>query len=498
MHQSQPSETLRFVHELVRAINENSSGAAELLEQDAQMWGELQRFLELIPARVDQTPPCEEVDLPTLTEQERLRKELLENHLKCTFDNSTPDQKKELREAVENFLAQFETHKRPLPETLAAAILPPSDSIVPIIPPDAHDLKVDSSGCTPGTIVPPPSQFALPRWPALPPMVPPTPMNGGNNSALVIEYNKSLSQMFTAFLKSDHYLVRTAHQSEDALRLYRDCGPFEVVLIDYGMQKSIDIALEILKQDPTQPMIIIAPHYQSGDEVPRRNELMNVPFLFDMRNLRGALAKLQPRATREEVDRAITALTAAELLRLKRYGDGRVCSSQGTDYRTGQDLLQEANRLTVEGHRCWKKRVTLFSHLMGVMRSITRRRKGDNALLACDTFKDDADGQEYCLFETVTASDRNKFFGYASSEYEAADQRLIAKETMNGVLGQFKDDQEALLVLQGWSEGMKRNEIMQEHGLNEKQYRATVKRIRMKLLSPTNGGGGGEKHDGQD
>ena len=135
---------------------------------------------------------------------------------------------------------------------------------------------------------------------------------------------------------------------------------------------------------------------------------------------------------------------------------------------------------------------------MGVMRSITRRRKGDNALLACDTFKDDADGQEYCLFENVTASDRNKFFGYASSEYEAADQRLIAKETMNGVLGQFKDDQEALLVLQGWSEGMKRNEIMQEHGLNEKQYRATVKRIRMKLLSPTNGGGGGEKHDGQD
>jgi hypothetical protein len=69
---------------------------------------------------------------------------------------------------------------------------------------------------------------------------------------------------------------------------------------------------------------------------------------------------------------------------------------------------------------------------------------------------------------------------------------------MNGIFGQFKDDQEALLVLQGWSEGMKRNEIMQEHGLNEKQYRATVKRIRMKLLSPRNGGRGGEGHDGRD
>src|ERR1700726_206529 len=87
MHQShsQPSEALRFVHELLRATNENSTGAAELLEQDAQLWGELKRFLELIPAPADQTPPCKEVDLPTPTEQERLRKGLLENDLKHPF-----------------------------------------------------------------------------------------------------------------------------------------------------------------------------------------------------------------------------------------------------------------------------------------------------------------------------------------------------------------------------------------------------------------------------
>src|ERR1700732_4795310 len=98
---SQPSDALRFIHELRLAINENSTEAAKLLEQHAQLWDELKRFLELIPAPADQTPPCKEVDLPTPTEQERLRKELLENDLKYTFDNSTPDQKKELREAVE-------------------------------------------------------------------------------------------------------------------------------------------------------------------------------------------------------------------------------------------------------------------------------------------------------------------------------------------------------------------------------------------------------------
>jgi hypothetical protein len=59
------------------------------------------------------------------------------------------------------------------------------------------------------------------------------------------------------------------------------------------------------------------------------------------------------------------------------------------------------------------------------------------------------------------------------------------------------DDPEARLVLHGWSEGMKKKEIMQR-GLSENQYRAAVKRIRMKLLTPTNGGGGGEKHDRQD
>jgi hypothetical protein len=225
-----------------------------------------------------------------------------------------------------------------------------------------------------------------------------------------------------------------------------------------------------------------------------------------MRNsrFRKVLDELQPWATREEVYRAITELTAGELLKLRKYGEGRVCLSRGTDHRTGDDLLQEALRLTLEGKesggngRRWNKRVTFVTFLIQAMRSITRRRKDDNALLACDTFKDDVEGQEYCLFDHVSASDRNQFFGYASWEYEmAADQRLIAEETWNGILEQFKDAPEALFVLRGWSKGMTKKEIMQQ-GLSENQYRATVRRIRMKLLGPTNGGGGGEKHDGQD
>ncbi len=370
-----------------------------------------------------------------------------------------------------------------------------SDSmeINPIMPKDVHDPSVDESGRSAGEVAPPPLQAALPgSWPVLSPMVSPTPMNGRNKSALIIEYNESLSRMFTAFLKSDHYLVRTAYESEDALRLYRDCGPFEVVLVDYRMPKKngIDIALDILKQDATQPMIIIASEYRSEDEVPRRNELMNIPFLLEMSNsrFRTVLEKLQPWATREEVDRAITALTTAQLSRLQRYGDARVRFSRGADHRTGEDLLQEALRLTLEGKesggngRRWNKRVTLEKYLYGAIRSITRRRKSD---LEWATVNRDAEGRESSPLDNV-----------ASGEL-GAEKRLLTEEKINRILRIFKDDPEAMWVLQGWSEGMKRNEIMQE-GLSENQYRATVKRIRMKLLSPTNGGGGGEKHDGQD
>jgi CheY-like chemotaxis protein len=370
----------------------------------------------------------------------------------------------------------------------------PSDSmeIDPIIPNDVHDPSVDESGCSAGEVPLSPLQAALPSWPVLTPMVSPTLMNGHNKSALVIEYNKSLSRMFTAFLKSDHYLVRTAYKSEDALRLYRDCAPFEVVLIDYHMpkQNGTDIALDILKQDPTQPMIIIASDYQSEDEVPRRNELMNIPFLLEMSNsrFRKILDKLQPWATREEVDRAITALTTTQLLKLQGYGDARVRFSRGADYRTGDDLLQEAVRLTLEGKegggngRRWNKRVTLETYLYGAIRSLTRRRKSD---LESDAVKRDAEGRESSPLDNVASGEMG------------AEKRLLTEEKINRILRMFKDDPEAILVLQGWSEGMKRNEITQE-GLSENQYRATVRRIRMKLLSLTSGGGGGEKHDGQD
>ncbi len=348
----------------------------------------------------------------------------------------------------------------------------------PIVFHEVLDPKIDESGCSLEAVVDAPLQ-SLPRRPVLSLMVPPTPMNGRNKSALVIEHDHSLSRMFKKLLECEHYVVRTARDGEDAVHLYRDCAPFEVVLIEYGMPRKhgINVALDILKQDPTQPMIIFAPDYQSEDDVPRPKELMHVPLLIDMSNsrLRKLLESLQPWATREEVDSAVEALTAAGLLRLKQFGEGLVCLSRGADHRTGEDLLQEALRLTFDGTRRWNKRVSFETYLTGVIKSISRRRKGDRV----------TETQEFCVLDSFAG---NKV---------AADEHLIAKEQIAEAFAEFTDDMRATQVLQGWFDGLKKNGIMQKYGLSENQYRATVKRIRMKLLSPTNGGGG-EKHDGQD
>jgi len=406
-------------------------------------------------------------------------------------------QNAQLRDAVEEFLRLVPGSASPTPRQPMRTVVDNSDSteIKTNAINDVDDPSINESCCSTSTVASP-SLRSFPKWLAPPPMVSPTPMNGRNKSALVVEYRKSLSRMFTRFLKDDHYLVRTAYESEDALRLYRDYAPFEVVLIAYGMptKNGVDIALDILRHDPTQPIIIIASDYRSEDEVPRRKELMDVPFLLDMNNsdysrFKEILEKLQPWATREEVDRAITALTTDELLKLRKYAEWRVCLSRGTDHRTGKDLLQEALCLTFQGAegggagKRWNKRVTFFTYLIGAIRNVTRRRKSDIDLW-CDIFEYDAEGHEHCLLDTIESRD------------PAAEQLLIAEETVRGFLERFKDDPKARLLLQGWSEGMKRKEIMQE-GLSENEYRATVKRIRMKLLGP-NGGGGGEKHDRQD
>jgi CheY-like chemotaxis protein len=344
-------------------------------------------------------------------------------------------------------------------------------------------------------------QFDTPHPPE--PSLPPTKsINAAPKSALLVENDESLLNFLKRSLTNEGYAVRTAANREEGFRLYRDCAPFNVVLIDYcvpprnGVEvdysapqtNGIELAMGIRQINPSQGIIIAALDYRDAREVPRPRELMHIPLLIDVSNFKlcGLLEKI-------EVERAIEALTSADLLRLRQYAEFRIRGLGRTARgRTWEDLLGDALLRTLIGAentrqgRHWNKDVDFVRHLIGAMQSISScwRRKFQEAepYLMSELLIHDTDGQEQSPLDHV------------ASGHTAAEQSLIEKSEEDQVLTLFKDDPEATQVLHGLMGGLKKNEIMPRYGLVEKQYAAAVKRIRVKVLSQRNGRGRGEKH----
>ena len=63
-----------------------------------------------------------------------------------------------------------------------------------------------------------------------PPLPPPRSINASPKSALLVESDESLLSFLRRSLEDEGYAVRIAANSEEGLRLYRDCGPFNVGL----------------------------------------------------------------------------------------------------------------------------------------------------------------------------------------------------------------------------------------------------------------------------
>jgi CheY-like chemotaxis protein len=347
----------------------------------------------------------------------------------------------------------------------------------------------------------------------------PTTINAGSKSALVIEHVRSLLTVTREILKRDGYVVRSAPDCAEGLRLYSLYAPFDVVIIDHDVpQRSgdeidylesqtqgIELAMNIRQINPSQEMIIAA--YQYGEKVPPRpTELKDVPVLASTKQLRKSLEKLQYWATREEIDQAIGALSPAQWLKLQKYAKWRVPVLPRSASYDWKDLLNESLLSTLIGAqgngsgRRWNKRVDFLMHLTGAIRGISSQRKdktGAREILECEAINCDAAGQELSPLDNLGPGDsRDERLRVAVTEgfQPAAERQLIAKEKVDGMFRDFKDDKEATFVLEGGSEGMKKHEIMQKYELTEKQYDAATKRIRLKLLGPRNGGDGAEKH----
>lgn len=191
-------------------------------------------------------------------------------------------------------------------------------------------------------------------------------------------------------------------------------------------------------------------------------------------------------ATRDEIDEAIEALTRSQLLRLKKYAAWRVRGlGRASLGRDGEVLLQDALTSTIVGSeasgegRRWNKRVDFVKHLTEAMRSISDHWKTqfdeDEPHLESEVMTVNAEGDEHSPLERVPSDD------------PAVDRSLLAKEEVRQIFDLFQAANEAILVLQGWVEGMSGPEIM-EIGFTKQRYEATVKRIRYALERRQNRG----------
>jgi CheY-like chemotaxis protein len=347
---------------------------------------------------------------------------------------------------------------------------------------------------------------------------PPTAINTGSRSALVIENDNSLLMVIKQLLKHEGYVVRSARDRAEGLRLYSHCRPFDVVLIDYYVPQTdgvkidlfepqkewIELARAIRERNPSQTMAIAAFDFAHPDQVPRPTELKDIPVLVNALQLSELLAKLQCWATREEIDQAIAVLSPAQWLKLQKFAKWRVCVLSRSASYNWEDLLNEALLSTLIGAqgngngRRWNKRINFVMHLTGAMRGIYshRKEKGNGReILECEAINCDAAGQELSPLDNLGLGDspNGRLRGVAAEG--SAERRLIEKEKVEKIFRMFKDDRDAILVLEGWSEGMKKIEVMQKYELTAKQYDAATKRIRAKTWGPRNGGGGAEKHD---
>jgi CheY-like chemotaxis protein len=321
-----------------------------------------------------------------------------------------------------------------------------------------------------------------------------TSINASSKSALLVENDESLSNLLRRYLKDEGYVVRTASNCEEGLRLYRDFAPFNVVLIDYCVPERSDIekrpdycspqtkGTELVKAirhiAPSQGIIILASDFPNVVDVPRPPELKHIPLLVDL-----SAPRLRIALERIEVDRAVRVLTRPEQLRLQQFAKFRVRGlGRAAGGRGWQDLLQEALYRTLIGAsdasngRHWNKKVDLVKHLTEAMRSIASSWKRQfttdeaNTYLVSELQTCDAEGEEYSAADNV------------ASGHAPADTRLIEMEEEDRILATLGDDPDATRVLEGWMNGLKKNEILPRYGLDEKKYAAAVRRIRMKLL----------------
>lgn len=177
-------------------------------------------------------------------------------------------------------------------------------------------------------------------------------------------------------------------------------------------------------------------------------------------------------ATQEEIATAIEGLTDGELLRLEKYARYRI---RGLGRKAGgrdhDDLLREAMTATLAGNRRWKKQtVDFFTHLAGVMRSLSSH------------WREQFDPQEARLESefAVTGERGPSASPLAMAPTDAPDpERLLdAKQQLAKIERFFASDPTVPRIIEGFRSGLTASEIQSLTGLSKTDYESALRRMR--------------------
>lgn len=173
-------------------------------------------------------------------------------------------------------------------------------------------------------------------------------------------------------------------------------------------------------------------------------------------------------ATTSEVREAIKSLKPADYVRLmllaKVFAKTRI---RGTVVEP-DDLVQDAIAKTLEGHRHWKKGVSILQHLGRVIES-------DSGHVA----------EKHASHGPIPIEE-----GSCEPVAHAPNPmaQMEAHQELEMLLEPFEEDETALQVLRLKSRGFSPSEIQRELGFGRTQYETVLKRIRRRLCMAKRGG----------
>jgi hypothetical protein len=191
------------------------------------------------------------------------------------------------------------------------------------------------------------------------------------------------------------------------------------------------------------------------------------------------LSKTEKIATIEELDLAIEKLTLAEWAKLHAFARNRarMMALRGSTFMA-EDLLGQAVVALLDERRRWNpKKVNFVGVLMGAIKSIASNymaatENGDFALPASQVSSAAQNGDK-----TPTATEAH------ADSLPNPEQVVVVSNMLSEVYYSFRDDPEAIVVMDGWRDRMTGPEIIEALEIDRNAYETIVRRIRRKAAA---------------